>query len=80
MFSMLKGEISMPYEYNGIKFEIGDVDSFYYLKRGSTVWLKYDRNSVYKELIQMDKRSVYMGIPVSYLLDCFDKCFALFYK
>ena len=56
---MLKGEISMPYEYNGIKFEIGDVDSFYYLKRGSTVWLKYDRNSVYKELMQMDKRSVY---------------------
>lgn len=75
---MLKGEVSIPYEYRGIKFEIGDKDSFYYLKRGSSVYLKLDRDSVYRELLQMNRNSLYRDVPVGYLIDCFNNAFELF--
>lgn len=75
---MLQGEVGIPYEYKGIKFDICDKESFYYLERGSSVYLKMDRDSVYREILQMDRNSMYRGIPVGFLRECFEDAFELF--
>lgn len=64
-------EVCGGYYYNGIEFEIGTVNTFSVLPKGSSMWYRMNNMDVYKSALQMNKNDTIYNIPAWFILKCF---------
>ncbi len=71
-------ECFMDYEYNGVKFGIGNKGTFEILEKGSRYWAEGEAEKVIDEINKMRNLDTYKGIPVSFLVHCFKEAIEAF--
>lgn len=64
-------ECFMDFEYNGIKFGIGNKGTFEILEKGSKYWAEGELEDVAEEIQKLNASDTYKGIPVKFLAQCF---------